>query len=270
MSSESAAFRDAVRGERPDLGLACLLLAADLSSTNGRTGVAQQTVVRGLAALDDLAARVPESGEASSRLRRALGHFSGDASDYRDLRASLLPDVLDRQRGLPILLSVVWLEVARRVSIPAYGIGLPGHFVVGLGDPDGYHQVVDPFAGGRLLRPVDVVELVERATGAAPEPTALRPWEAVEILQRILANVRRWADRPERLPVRRWAIERNLDLPRHPLSLRKEHGTVMVQLGGFVEGATALEEYADLVAPADPAEADEVRRLARSARARLN
>jgi len=213
---------------------------------------------------------VSADGEASTRLRGVLGDFGGGAGDYDDLRSSLLTDVLRRRRGLPILLSVVWLEVAARTGIPAYGIGLPGHFVVGLGDPDGYHQVVDPFAGGRSLRAHEVQAIVERATGAPAEPSSLRPWESVEILQRVLANITAWAHRPERLPIRRWAIERALLLPRHRLELRRELGTVLVQLGGFVEGAHALEEYAEIVEAADPAEAELTRRMARSARARLN
>src|SRR5674536_283646 len=83
-------------------------------------------------------------------LRGVLAGFTGDARDYADLRSSLLPEVLRRRAGLPILLSVVWLEVARRCGIPADGIGLPGHFVVRVGDNcvDNY---VDPFAGGARL-----------------------------------------------------------------------------------------------------------------------
>ena len=70
-------------------------------------------------ALDALATGVPAGGPADERLRVALGGFGGDADDYDDLRASLIHEVVRRRRGLPILLSAVWLEVAARAGIPA-------------------------------------------------------------------------------------------------------------------------------------------------------
>lgn len=86
-------------------------------------------------------------------LRELLGErygFRGSAADYQRLESSLLHEVLQRRRGLPILLSVVWLEVARRAGAPVYGVALPGHFVVGFGPVD--EQVLaDPFDGGRVL-----------------------------------------------------------------------------------------------------------------------
>lgn len=75
------------------------------------------------------------------------GGFHGTPADYQRLESSLLHEVLRRRRGLPILLSVVWMEVARRAGAPVYGVALPGHFVVGFG-PEEEQVLADPFDGG--------------------------------------------------------------------------------------------------------------------------
>lgn len=76
--------------------------------------------------------------------------FRGDSADYYDPGNSCLNEVMDRRRGIPITLSVVYLEVARRLGLPFFGVGLPGHFVVKYDDGD---QVlfVDPFGGGTII-----------------------------------------------------------------------------------------------------------------------
>jgi regulator of sirC expression with transglutaminase-like and TPR domain len=86
----------------------------------------------------------------SRHLFEKLG-FCGNEGDYYDLRNSFLSDVIDRRTGIPITLSVVYLEVARHLDLPYFGVGLPGHFLVKY--DDGCQRVyVDPFNGGRTLK----------------------------------------------------------------------------------------------------------------------
>lgn len=76
--------------------------------------------------------------------------FHGDQADYYNPRNSCLNDVIARRAGLPIALSVIYMEVARRLAKPVYGIGAPGHFLVEFND--GRRQVfIDPFHRGRIL-----------------------------------------------------------------------------------------------------------------------
>ena len=173
-----------MRSEPVDLGLACLLVHGEVDP--------DLDVDRWLAALDALAAGarplVPPTGPAAQAegLRVALGEragFAGFVEDYDDLRASLLPEVLRRRRGLPLLLSVVWLEVAARLDVPAYAVALPGHIAVGVGDPEDEHVVVDPFAGGRLVE---------------PPPLHLPPVEPLDLVLRLLTNVRALTGRQAR------------------------------------------------------------------------
>ncbi len=245
-ASSRERFAALVRGEQPDLGLACALISVEADPT-----VDPDATVNGL---DDLAARLPTHGTDSDRLRAVLGEFRGSPKDYDDLRSSLLPEVLRRRHGLPILLSVVWLEVARRADIEAFGTSMPGHYVVGLGDPDGSHLVVDPFHGGRSV-----------TVGSAP----LR-WTEVPTLLRILTNVKAWAAPAERVRTALWATELALLLPGHPADLRGEHGRLLARVGDYRQGAAELEAFAEVLDSLDPERAEGVRREARMARAQLN
>ncbi|GAA2401318.1 transglutaminase-like domain-containing protein [Streptomyces glaucosporus] len=267
-------FAEAARAERPDLALLCLLINAEADPAAG-----EGTVDAAQAELDRLTGLLPYEPSRDPRgwaraLAALLGGehgFHGTADDYRRLESSLLGEVLKRRRGLPILLSVVWMEVARRAGAPVYGIALPGHFLVGFGDPAGEHAVADPFAGGRLLDDQDVELLVAASTGAALPEALLRPAGPLEIVLRVLNNIRAWAAaRPEHTDVQLWAVELSLLLPHHPARLRYERARLLVERGDFVGGAREMEHYADTVAAMEPSAADAIRRQARAARARLN
>jgi hypothetical protein len=259
-------------GDPADVRLdrALLMLSAETQPDDEVSGLGLDDVERRwLAELDDLAESVPEEGRDDSRLRAVLGGFQGASSDYALLESSLLPDVLRRRRGLPILLSTVWTEVARRAGVPAYGVGLPGHFVVGVGDPDGVRVLVDPWSGGRLL-PYDRARDIAAETGRSLRPEHLRPHDPIDTIDRVLGNIRTWASTPERSRHRVWAAELGLLLPRHDLGLRREYGEALIAVGRYVEASRLLEDYADLVEGPMPLEAEHARRVARQARARLN
>lgn len=277
-----ARFAAAARAERPDLALLCLLIDAEAAGSTRAPAELETEIDRGQIELDRLAETLPYLRGASPArwaevLAEVLGGrfgFHGLPADYQRLDSSLLGAVLRRRRGLPILLSVVWLEVARRAGAPVYGVALPGHFVVGLGDPAGRHVLVDPFAGGRPLADGEVVALVERAVGRRLDGDALPPPEPappLEIVRRVLGNIRAWAaGRPERNAVGLWAVELSLLLPSRPAELREERARLLIQRGDFLAGARELECYAEVVAAVDDRAAEELRRRAHAARARLN
>lgn len=139
-----------------------------------------------LAALDDLGAELahavaqtdgtPEAQALACAQTLGAAHgFAGDHEHYDDPRNSMLDLVLSRRRGLPILLSVVYVEVARRAGVPIEGVGLSSHFVVGHFGTEP-PILLDPFAGGtRLLAEVD--------------PAVAQPWPAHDIAMRMLNNL---------------------------------------------------------------------------------
>ena len=117
--------------------------------------------------------------------------FAGNREDFYDPRNSFLNDVLDRRQGIPITLSLVLMEVGKRLGLAVEGIGLPGHFIAGarLGDSQ---ILLDPFNAGALLTPEACEKLVGRALG---RKVALKPenFAAVtrrQFLARMLANLK--------------------------------------------------------------------------------
>ena len=116
--------------------------------------------------------------EQADACRTLLGEregFAGDREEYDHPKNSMLDLVVERRRGLPILVSAVYAEVARRAGIPIVGVGLPGHYVVGHFGTDP-PLLLDPFAGGVLVAPEAPRELV-------------RPWRAHETALRMLNNL---------------------------------------------------------------------------------
>jgi regulator of sirC expression with transglutaminase-like and TPR domain len=180
----------AVVREPIDLGRAAL--------TIGRLGTPDLDVAAPLAALDDLAAEArgrldpgPDAGLAlATHLFRAQG-FRGNTADYYDPRNSFLDQVLARRLGIPITLTVVFIEVAARLGIRVEGVGFPGHFLARVAGP-GAPVVVDPFHAGR---PLDTAELLERyrafgaANARAVPAAALAATDAAGILVRMLRNL---------------------------------------------------------------------------------
>ncbi|WP_415941244.1 transglutaminase-like domain-containing protein [Streptomyces sp. 067-1] len=269
-------FAEEARSERPDLATLCLLVGAEADGTLDEPALDAAQVE-----LDRLAGELPfRPGTPrawAQALRDLLGErygFHGVGADYQRLESSLLHEVLLRRRGLPILLSVVWLEVARRAGAPVYGVALPGHFVVGFGTERaaaGEPVLVDPFDGGRLLSGKDAEVLVAGATGAELRPSMLEPAAPLEVVSRVLNNVRAWAaGRPEQSAVGLWAIELALLLPAHAARLRYERARLLVQRGEFAVGAGELDAYAEVVGAVDDGAAEAVRGEARAARAMLN
>jgi len=270
-------FAEVVRAEPVDLGLACLLVGGEVPGS-------RLDVEQSLADLDALAALarplVPRGvgvAAAAEGLRLALGEqagFAGSGADYADLRSSLLHEVLRRRRGLPLLLSVVWLEVAARLDVPAYAVALPGHVVVGIGDPEDEQVLVDPFAGGRGIPQAEFAERMTAAGYPALPAHLLAPMSAEDLLLRLLTNVRALGQRQggtvQAAGTRLWAVELSLLLPRHPFELRRERAEVLVRMGRHVEGAEQLEDYAEALDEVDPTAASASRREARAARAQLN
>lgn len=201
----------------------------------------------------DLRAR-PSLGKAQAlagHLHGALG-FDGNRDDYGDPRNSLLSDVLARRTGLPIALSLVYVEVARRVGISAHGVGFPGHFIVRVdAEPNAPPDTVflDPFDGGKVLSIEELARRFQRATNvtnAAALAAHLIPVEPRAFLQRWLGNLRgAYLERGERgraLVV----LDRLLDLRSDDLASLRARAMLSLDLGAVAAAQADFERLATL------------------------
>lgn len=150
----------------------------------------------GLAKLDTLAERVRRLQAKllltpAEALRVALAEeqgFHGNRDDYYDPRNSFLNEVLERRTGIPITLGILYIEVARRVGIPAEGVAFPGHFLVQLNDG----EIIDPYHGARTLTADDCAVLLGKVTNGRGTftPELLQPVAWRKIIYRVLANLK--------------------------------------------------------------------------------
>jgi len=150
--------------------------------------------------LDEIAGRcAPDVARAPNGIGRAraisehlfdrLG-FTANNSDYYDPRNSFLCEVMDRRMGIPISLSVVYLEVARRVGVLAQGVNFPGHFLVRVAIEDAW-LFLDPYSRGAVLTPADLETLLRKTTtpNAVLEPSVIAAASKRQIVARMLVNL---------------------------------------------------------------------------------
>ncbi len=116
--------------------------------------------------------------------------FQGDRETYDDPLNALLPAVVSRRKGLPIALSILWVDLARRLGFDAVGVGLPGHFIAALRTDFGL-LCFDPFNGGRPVGEETGEALVRSATAGRVtfQRDMLRPMEDRQILVRLVRNL---------------------------------------------------------------------------------
>ena len=240
-----------------DLARAALLVGAEEEPRRAN-------VERCMARLDEMgeearARAVVRGGsrvEALNQYLFAEQGFVGNEADYYDPRNSMLHQVLDRRTGIPITLSIVYIEVGRRAGLRVEGVGLPGHFVVRVWDEDGEGVLVDPFnrrltdreeCQGRL----DVI-YDGRITLSDDH---LRPVGARAILARLLGNLKAVYVQAQLFGRALAAVERILLLAPHDLEERRDRGMLLAQLGRTTEAIVETQLYLNLAPDASDAEA---------------
>lgn len=226
-------------GSQLDLALGAALIAKDRYPSLDVDGVA--AAVRALAlplkgaALD----RAPLQTQAIVLGKYVFGElgFRANRDNYYDARNSYLPDVLERKLGIPISLSLIYIEIATVLGVTAVGINFPGHYLVRLGVGSGA-RLIDPFNDGAMLSDLDLRELLPKAERQKFAPSMLVAASVRDTLVRMLVNLK-WiyASRGE-LAFTLLALDRMLLLAPHSLGLRHERALLSIQLGA-VETARA-------------------------------
>lgn len=197
--------------------------------------------------------------------------FQGNGDSYYDPRNSYLNEVIDRRTGIPITLTVVYIEVASRIGFPVKGVGLPFHFIA-KHEADTGDIFIDPFNAGKLLGSAECDELVTRISGGKLE---LRPehFEAVtnkQILTRMLSNlagVYSASDHRKALG----AIDRILLINPGSTPHIRDRGLLLAQVGDRSGAIAELKRYIETALDAPDADAirEQIKSLFQS-QARLN
>lgn len=170
--------------------------------------------------------------------------FRGNTEAYYDPRNSFLNDVLDRRLGIPITLSVVYLEVGWRLGLPLVGVNFPGHFLVRY-EGEAVRMLVDPFQAGELSFEDEAQALLDRVYGGNVrlQPDYLHPATKKDIVARILSNLKS-IYLNARDDVRALAAADRLLLVHldDPEELR-DRGLILARLGRGAEAVVDLERY---------------------------
>lgn len=204
------------------------------------------------AAADRVLRTVPVETDPFARIRRldALAFkelaLDGRGTDFDDPESSFLHAVLERGRGLPIALSVLYVHLGRRFGLDLAGVGYPGHFLVLLRAPDG-DVFVDPFNRGARSTEAELAARFTQASGGrALEPGMLDPAPPRQIVARMLRNLKALYMRRRDLPRAFSAVDRLLVATPDVADDVRDRGLLCEQLGGVAAARSDLERYLEL------------------------
>lgn len=201
--------------------------------------------------LDRLAERAMRIASDNGELTRALvqavfqeAGFRGNKENYYDPKNSLLNAVIDRRLGIPITLSIIFIEVARRAGSNAVGIGFPGHFLVRC-EADGRAILLDPFEKGMALKRSDCERILKASSGAQAElePWMLEPSTPRSIVLRVLTNLKHAYMLQKDLINAVKAIDRLLIVDPARWTDRRDRGLLFMELNCANAAIADLELY---------------------------
>jgi regulator of sirC expression with transglutaminase-like and TPR domain len=217
-----------------------------------------------LSRLDEMAKEVrSRAGESAdpARLIATLNFIlfnreglRGNSVDYYDPKNSFLNEVIERKRGIPISLSVIYMEVGRRAGLNLAGVGFPGHFLVKhMGGEE--EIIIDPFHRGAILSPEELQDRLDQVYGGkvALDKTFLAPASKKHILIRMLSNLKSTYLQQEDFTRALGIVERMLILdPSSPENIR-DRGLLYLKQECFLHAKEDLERYLNMVPDAEDA-----------------
>jgi len=196
--------------------------------------------------------------------------YAGDDDTYDDLDNANLMRVIDRRRGLPVALGILYLAAARAQGWAAAGLNFPGHFLIRLESRDGRRVIVDPFHHGRIMGAPELRELLKVVAGPGVELEAghYRPVGNRDVLIRLQNNVK--TRRLDRGQVKDAvdAVESMLLLAPQSLSLWREAGVLHMRAGHLKHAIEAFEKFVSLAQ--DGPDRAKISKVVRELRERIN
>jgi len=195
--------------------------------------------------------------------------YEGDRATYDDLDNADLARVIDRRRGLPVALGILWMHAARSQGWPIAGLAFPGHFLLRLGE-GGPSAIIDPFDGGRIHNAASLRGLLKTAVGAEAElaPEHYAAVDDREVLLRLQNNIKLRLIRDGRLAEAAAVLDRMLMFAPEQAPLWRESGLVHARLGNLRHATQALETFLDRAQT--PEERRQVAQILQDLKGRLN
>ncbi len=180
--------------------------------------------------------------------------FSGNQEEYDDPRNSYLNDVLDRKKGIPITLSLVYLEVAKRHALPIVGVSFPGHFLVKYLTGSG-EIIIDPYNQGAVLTLKDCEQRLKEHFGEEAElqPDFLSAATNKQILARMLNNLKGSYFRRQNYPRVLRLVEMALSIDPGSRQELRDRGMVYLLMGRYHQALSDFHTFIALSPPDDPA-----------------
>jgi len=205
--------------------------------------------------LDDLAAglHLPKGCNPIEQVARLNLHmfdtlgFSGAEEDYDAPTNSMLDRVIEQRKGLPIVVSLIYIELARRAGVVMDGVGVPGHFVVRPRECEDTF-FVDPFGRGKIWRPEEMLVRLRTLTNSGEAPitdptTYLEPTLPLEIVSRVSRNLKvSYLRRGDAVGALR-AVDRLLALSPSQPEERRDRGLLLLELDRHDEARRDLHRY---------------------------
>jgi regulator of sirC expression with transglutaminase-like and TPR domain len=178
--------------------------------------------------------------------------FHGENEDYYDPRSALLSEALERHAGLPITLSVLYIELSRRVGVEVSGVALPGRFLVKFSGDFGV-VVIDPFDGGRVLSTVELQKILDGMYGGGVRLREhhLRSFSPRQILARELAQLKAAYLAQHDLPRAAASIDRLLILDERDVYEVRDRAGLAMQMHAYAQAIALFERYLVLMPSAE-------------------
>lgn len=182
--------------------------------------------------------------------------FHGNRDNYFDPRNSFLNEVLDRRTGIPISLSVLYMEVAQKIALPLQGVGFPGHFLVKHTSVN-EEIVIDPFNQGEIRSRKHLQTMLNRLYGdkVSFDPEFLAATSKKQILRRMLNNLQLIYLRENDLIKGLSIVERLLVLDPTSTEGIRDRGIIYLRLECFKQALEDLQTYLSLAPQAEDADA---------------
>jgi regulator of sirC expression with transglutaminase-like and TPR domain len=218
-------------GMRIDLLQAALTLSILQRDAAIDAAPLQQHVAAIAADLADLVRRRGPQPERLGEVVASAYGYRGDSETYDDLQNADVARVLERRKGLPVALAIVYLHLARGQGWGAEGLAFPGHFLIRI-EIEGSRHVLDPFNGGQVVEPPELRRLLQRVLGPDADlaPEHFDPVPDRDVLLRLENNVRLRLAKREDWPAAAHSLERMLAIAPERPELLFESGQINLRL----------------------------------------